>query len=524
MPSYDIDCWKSFEISHEQPAYQSAQGTLRLYTGNYVWIGLESYKLINEGFYDTYRAGLTFDLYGEIPSDEEIVDVELNYYVDVISKSGSRTPFVSFKVIDPITSPKTSDYSKLGDYKGSGTSITSTGWKTKNLSSFISKFNQYRNDDITIGLEGYSLMVQDSERCMVNISGRASGKVAYLTITTAKKPNNPTNLAFLPDPPKQNNNLQGSANYYDGGGNHDYITFKWYVNGGLKRTQKVYNSGTSGTCSDVLLSSYYSAGDIIHFTTQSFNSLGLSSGISTSSSKVVITDKYSLNINIQGEGNVTKSPNKVGYDPSEQVTLTASPNPNWYFKHWLEGQNTNSSNPYNITMTSNRSLTAVFIKKPKLNTNIVGSGSITRNPNKEYYEQDQQVSLTATATSGWKFIRWGGDLTSVNMNETITMTSEKNITAYFEEYDYKANCVFQGNDVAVSKSIDYNNNLVRDIIFNAEYTGDLDFYVTANGTDWEKIESETHIFETQGKDLRWKAIETSGNPAMIKNLTIKINQ
>lgn len=522
MPSYDIDLDRSFTIEHIQPAYQSAQGTYDLYVNDSgVWVGLDSYTTA----YGTLRAGLTFDLYREIPSDEEIVDVELNYYVNTIGSPVYRTPYISFKVIDPITSPKTSDYSKLGDYKTSGTAIVSTGWKTRNLSSFISKFNQYRNDYITIALEGQYIMAHDFERTYVTINTTYTpSRKPYLTITTAKKPNNPTNLSFLPDPPKQNNNLQGSANYYDGGGNHDYITFKWYVNNSLRRTQKVYNGGTSGTCSDVLLSSYYSSGDIIHFTAQSFNNLGLSSGISTSSSKVVITDKYNLNINIQGEGNVTKSPNKVGYDPSGPVTLTASPNPNWYFKHWLEGQQTIGANPWGITMTSNRNITAVFIKKPKLNTNIVGSGTITRTPNKEYYEKDQQVSLTATATSGWKFIRWGGDLTSVNMNETITMTSEKNITAYFEKYDYKANCVFEGNQIAVSKSIDYNNNLVRDIIFNAEYTGDLDFYVTANGTDWEKIESETHIFETQGKDLRWKAIETSGNPAMIKNLTIKINQ
>lgn len=68
-----------------------------------------------------------------------------------------------------------------------------------------------------------------------------------------------------------------------------------------------------------------------------------------------------------------------------------------------------------------------------LNITINGSGTVNKNPDEPDYEPGQSVTLTAVPDKGWKFIRWEGDLTGSDNPESISMTSDKNITAVFEK-------------------------------------------------------------------------------------------
>jgi thiol-disulfide isomerase/thioredoxin len=60
-------------------------------------------------------------------------------------------------------------------------------------------------------------------------------------------------------------------------------------------------------------------------------------------------------------------------------------------------------------------------------------GSIIREPGRESYLPDTQVTLTAKpdTASGYSFDRWSGDISGTSMITTIKMDSDKNITAYF---------------------------------------------------------------------------------------------
>ena len=66
-----------------------------------------------------------------------------------------------------------------------------------------------------------------------------------------------------------------------------------------------------------------------------------------------------------------------------------------------------------------------------LTTSVVGSGSVTRQPNATSYAQGSTVTLTAVPASGWTFSGWGGGASGSTNPLTVTMDSNKSITATF---------------------------------------------------------------------------------------------
>jgi len=68
-----------------------------------------------------------------------------------------------------------------------------------------------------------------------------------------------------------------------------------------------------------------------------------------------------------------------------------------------------------------------------LTTNTVGSGSITLNPPGGTYDSGTIVTLTADPDSGWQFDSWSGALSGSQNPTTITMDSNKSVTATFTE-------------------------------------------------------------------------------------------
>ena len=73
-----------------------------------------------------------------------------------------------------------------------------------------------------------------------------------------------------------------------------------------------------------------------------------------------------------------------------------------------------------------------------LTVNIEGNGSVARQPDKEKYMSGEVVELFANPDEDWEFDHWSGDLTGDSYHESITMDSNKTVTANFkpDEYDY----------------------------------------------------------------------------------------
>lgn len=69
--------------------------------------------------------------------------------------------------------------------------------------------------------------------------------------------------------------------------------------------------------------------------------------------------EYPLHVGVEGEGSVSRDPDKLHYQHFEEVTLTAEPASDWAFDHW-EGALGGSSNPETLTIDDTLSVTAVF--------------------------------------------------------------------------------------------------------------------------------------------------------------------
>jgi YD repeat-containing protein len=73
----------------------------------------------------------------------------------------------------------------------------------------------------------------------------------------------------------------------------------------------------------------------------------------------------------------------------------------------------------------------VFVGKYSLSINIVGSGTVTKNPDQPFYSEGTSVTLTASAGSA-SFSAWSGDLTGSANPATIVMNGNRSVTATFE--------------------------------------------------------------------------------------------
>ena len=86
----------------------------------------------------------------------------------------------------------------------------------------------------------------------------------------------------------------------------------------------------------------------------------------------VTTATYSLNVDVSPleGGNITEASGE--YQEGETVTITALPKEDWLFENW-SGDVETTSNPLTITMDSDKSITANFVKETySLNITIIG--------------------------------------------------------------------------------------------------------------------------------------------------------
>ncbi|MDC1459096.1 CotH kinase family protein [Flavobacteriaceae bacterium] len=152
-----------------------------------------------------------------------------------------------------------------------------------------------------------------------------------------------------------------------------------------------------------------------------------------------VKKQYSLEISVEGEGEVTEKIIKAGastdYNSGTIVELSASPASEWVFIEW-KGDLSGAENPAQITINKPKNITAVFEKKQyHLNIEIEGEGSVEETiikagtPNS--YNSGTVVSLNAVPQNGWSFLKWSGDISSFENPIEITVNMPKNIQAEF---------------------------------------------------------------------------------------------
>ena len=147
---------------------------------------------------------------------------------------------------------------------------------------------------------------------------------------------------------------------------------------------------------------------------------------------------YDLSVEIVGSGIVNET--VVERSSSVTVRLDAEAEDGWSFDRW-EGDLSGSSNPETITIEEGeeKSIKAIFVEDAadgySLTINTEGEGTVDRDPDKSSYTEGEEVTLTASAASGWSFKEWQGDVTGSTNPVTITLDEDKNVTAVFEQDD-----------------------------------------------------------------------------------------
>ncbi len=140
---------------------------------------------------------------------------------------------------------------------------------------------------------------------------------------------------------------------------------------------------------------------------------------------------YTLDVNVTGGGAVNVEPQQASYFYGDVVTLTAVPQDGWNFTAW-SGDLSGLDNPVTLLMDGNKSVTALFEAIGyELTTHVVGSGTITPDPDLPGYTNGITVTLTAAASTGWVFVGWSGALGGTDNPAVLTMNGDKDVTATF---------------------------------------------------------------------------------------------
>jgi len=151
-------------------------------------------------------------------------------------------------------------------------------------------------------------------------------------------------------------------------------------------------------------------------------------------------DIYTLKITKTDGGSVSKTPDKEKYAENEKVTIKATADADYNFYRW-SGDASGSNTTITVTMTKDLEVDATFINKdtppppPKKYSITISprdGGSVSKDPDKEEYDEDEEVTIRAGADDGYKFVRWTSGLTGSKNPDKVTMGKSYTIAALFE--------------------------------------------------------------------------------------------
>ncbi len=220
----------------------------------------------------------------------------------------------------------------------------------------------------------------------------------------------------------------------------------------------------------------YNYGDIVQLTATadtgwSFaNWTGDTTGTSTTASITIIGNKtvtanytqncYLLTLSHTGQGsNPTASPAKSTacstngqYVYGAAITLSgAVPSTGWQIGGWAGTASNGSTAATNsLTMPANASTASVNYTQIGYVLTITSPyGTVTKTLDKSIYGHGDIVHLTAKAISGWMFDSWSGDVSGTANPISVTMESNKSITANYVRSGADTTGVFRPSNGAL---------------------------------------------------------------------------
>ena len=178
------------------------------------------------------------------------------------------------------------------------------------------------------------------------------------------------------------------------------------------------------------------------------------------------------------------------YNHGDRVTLIATEKEGYKFVNWTEnGAVVSTDSKYSFTINNDRDLLATFISEAqKLVTATVNPTEAGLVTGAGVYEENDTVTLTATANEGYKFLNWTENEAVVSEDSvySFVVISDRGFVANFESLNEEPETPevssapltfkYEGDSVASGVTID----IVSDINSSMEIQFDLDIINTTN--------------------------------------------
>ncbi len=168
-----------------------------------------------------------------------------------------------------------------------------------------------------------------------------------------------------------------------------------------------------------------------------------------------VRDYYSLTVQLVDAENqplvaggtvtATQAQQQRGYRYGETAQIQAAAEPGWRFQGW-SGDLTGTALQQTLTLTRSKVITATFAREYytlAVNVVDVDGNALNRDmitataaADPAGYRHGENVDLTATAAAGWRFQGWSGDLAGTALQQTLTLTRSKVVTATFAREHY----------------------------------------------------------------------------------------
>lgn len=143
---------------------------------------------------------------------------------------------------------------------------------------------------------------------------------------------------------------------------------------------------------------------------------------------------YTLTTGTPANGAIEVDPAQSDFPGGSNVQLNAIPDPGYAFTGW-SGDIAGLENPVTLYMDSDKNISAIFTETNYYSLEInAENGNVSVDPGEGMYGyvEGTIVSLIASPDNGYRFTGWNGDLSGTENPVTLTMDSDKTITANFE--------------------------------------------------------------------------------------------
>ena len=158
------------------------------------------------------------------------------------------------------------------------------------------------------------------------------------------------------------------------------------------------------------------------------------------------TPTYTLSFSAEEGGSVSSEGGT--YTQGSKITVTATPDAQYLFQEWSDGSTTN---PREITVGSDLTLTASFVKKTyPLSVTVEGEGTVQEeviiqgSTSETKYNAGTIVRLTSTPNEGWVFVGWSGDIESEELEIEVPIEKGTAVSALFKRDSFELFITIEG--------------------------------------------------------------------------------